>query len=157
MILTKGRLNARFARMLRHLEHWGDVEAHDRGASGQLRVFEFQLDTPADGPTEARAFFQERYERTASAGWELVQYAYDYVDLDRRWRQAFHLHPIGGPSSIAHAHCEPGLDLRRDESPRHFRAVEYDLREANALFMRLYADGRSPACDELLPLEIDRG
>lgn len=157
MPFTDGQLNDRFERMVRHLDHWGLVEARDRGQARRRRILEFQLDLPGRNlPPDVRAVFREYFERDCRGAWELVKYTYEYADPVLSWRLAFHVHAIGGATRVAHAHCEPGTDLGGDESPRHFRATEYDLREANAIFMGLYAAGRAPDCGELLPLEVDR-
>lgn len=156
--LTDGQLNDRFERMVRHLDHWGSVDARQRGRARRRRALEFQLEVPSeDLAAEARALFREYYDRSRTGTWTLVKYTYEYADLVRSWRLGYHLHAIGDGPPIAHAHCEPGAGLRGTESSSHFRAIEYDLREANAWFMRLYAEGRAPACDELLPLLVDRG
>jgi len=155
--ITDGQLNDRFDRMVRHLDHWGLVDAYDRGRARRRRVLQFQLAVPGEGlAVEARALFREYYERDRRGGWSFVKYTYEYADLVRSRRLGYHLHSVGDGPPIAHAHCEPGHGLRGAESAQHFRSHEYDLREANALFMRLYAEGRAPACDELLPLTIDR-
>jgi hypothetical protein len=156
--LTSGALNDRFDRMIRHLDHWGTVDAHDHGRTRPRRVLEFQLEVPGDGlAVDARALFREYYDRGRTGTWTLIKYTYEYADLVRAWRLSYHFHPIGGGPPVPHAHCEPGDGLRRTESAHHFRSLEYDLREANAAFMRLHAAGRAPDCYELLPLDIDRG
>lgn len=157
MPLTDGQLNDRFERTVRHLDHWGLAEARDRGEARRRRVLEFQLDLPGRNlALEARAVFREYFQRDRRGAWELVKYTYEYADLVLSWRLGYHLHAIGGATPVAHAHCEPGADLGGDESRVHFRATEYDLREANAVFMRLFAAGQPPDCDELLPLTVDR-
>lgn len=158
MPLSTGLLNARLHQTARHLEHWGVVRAHDDGATRGRRLLEFELIAPGeDLRPEVRALFREYYDRDRSGDWDLVKYTYDYVDLGRSWRLAYHFHAVGASAPIAHAHCERSLAFTTVETAKHFRAVEYDLREANAAFMRLYAAGRPPDCDDLLPLEVDRG
>ncbi|MBI2780959.1 MAG: hypothetical protein HYX55_04060 [Chloroflexi bacterium] len=121
-------------------------------------LLEFGLAVPArDLLPDATAIYREYYDREGTETWMLVKYTYEYADLVRSWRLGYHLHAVGDGPPIAHAHCEPGHGLRGTESAHHFRAIEYDLREANAVFMRLYAEDRAPDCDELLPLSIDRG
>ena len=144
--------------MGRHLDHWGPVDAYRHGKTRPRIALEFLLEVPSEGlAAEARALFREYFSRDRTGVWTLAKYTYEYADIVGSWRLAYHFHPVDGATSVAHAHCEPGADLRGDESPRHFRSVEYDLREANAIFMRLYAQGRAPARDDLLPLAIDRG
>ena len=144
--------------MARHLEHWGDVRAIDRGAMRGRVLLELELAAPGrDLAREARALFREYYDRDRSGDWEFVKYTYDYLDLVGSWRLGYHFHAIGGSVPVAHAHCERGAKFTTAEPAEHFRATEYDLREANAAFMRLHAAGRAPDCADLLPLEIHRG
>jgi hypothetical protein len=154
---TTGELNDRFDRIVGYLDHWGDVIARDAGAERGRRVLEFQLVAPGDDlEAEVNALFREYYRRDRSRDWVLAKYTYEYIDLVRSWRLAFHLHPLAGTLPIAHAHCEPGTDLSSVEVGPHLRAIEYDLREANAEFMRLYAADRLPDCDAFLPLRVER-
>lgn len=158
MPLTAGQLNDRFDRLVGYLDHWGDVDARDLGAARSRRVLEFELVAPGHDLTrEVKALFREYYGRNSAGDWEIAKYTYEYIDLVRSWRLAYHLHSLGGTALISHAHCEPGTDFATVEGAGHLRAVEYDLREANAEFMRLYAGDRPPDCDSFRPLRVDRG
>jgi hypothetical protein len=150
-------LNDRFDRTRRYLEHWGAVVAIDTGAGRGRRLLEFHLDTPGDElPPLTRALFREYYDRDRFGDWELVKYTYEYLDVVRSLRLAYHFHSIGASGAIAHAHCEQGFALATVEPTMHFRAVDYDLHEANAEFMRLYGSDRPPDCDSFLPLRVER-
>lgn len=159
MPLTSGQLQARLHRMARHVEHWGDVRALDYGSKRGRFLLELELAVPGgDLRPEATAVYREYYDGHGPASWELVKYTYEYFDLVRFWRLGYHLHPIGGTAPVAHAHCDQeATSITEEEGTQHYRATAYDLREANAAFMRLYAAGLPPDCDALLPVEVDRG
>jgi hypothetical protein len=155
--LSSGGVRDRFDRLTSHLDHWGDVIARDIGAATGRRLLEFQLLAPGGVlSTEVEALFREYYQRNRAGGWDILKYTYEYLDLVRSWRLAFHLHPLGGRSKVAHAHCGPGAVHWAGEPSVHLRAIEYELREANAEFMRLYASGRPPECSAFLPMSVNR-
>ena len=156
MTLTTDQLKARLHQVARHLEHWGNLRARDDGMTRRRALLEFDLAVPARDVPDVKGLYREYYDRDRTGTWMLIKYTYEYADLVRSWRLGYHLHAVGDGPPIAHAHCEPGDGLRATESAHHLRAIEYDLREANAVFMRLYAAGLPPGCDEFLPLEIDR-
>lgn len=66
------------------------------------------------------------------------------------------MHDLAGSRRVMHAHCEPATDIPETERSAHLRAVEYELREAHAAFMRLYAAELAPDCEGFLPLAVDR-
>lgn len=153
---TGRQLDDRLARIASHLAHWGDVSVRDLGQSRERRLLEFLLIAPGHAlEPEAKALFREYYRRHG-ADWNVAKYTYEYLDLNRSWRLAYHLHEVAGGSTVAHAHCEPATEFASAEGSNHLRAVEYDLREANAEFMRLYASDRAPDCASFLPLQLDR-
>ena len=100
--------------------------------------------------------YREHYERNSARDWELAKYTYEYLDLPRRRRLAFHLHPLAGSPLVAHAHCESASELSTAEGPIHLRAIEFELQEAYGQFMRLYAAGLPPDCTSFLPLRVER-
>lgn len=158
MALTTGQLKTRLHQVARHLEHWGDLRARDDGITRRRALLAFDLAVPArDVSPDVRALYREYYDRDRTGTWTLVKYTYEYADLVRSWRLGYHLHSVGDGPPVAHAHCEPGDGIPGTEGAHHFRSLEYDLREADALFMRLYAAGLPPDCDELLPLVVNRG
>ena len=155
--LTEPEVRSRFDALVRHLDHWGDVVASDEGRRRGRRLLQFQLLAPGGGlDVEVRALFREYYRQAPDGEWDIVKYTYEYLDIVRAWRLAFHMHEVGGTARIAHAHCEPAMDLPNGERSRHLRAVEYELREAHQEFMRLYAAEITPECGRYLPLEVDR-
>lgn len=155
--LTDAEVRARFDRIVRHLDHWGDVVATDAGRKRRGRMLEFSVVAPGGGlETEAKELLREYYELHGSGIWEIVKYTYEYVDVVRGARLAFHVHDIAGRKRVAHAHCEGSFEIPDDERSPHLRAVEYELREAHEVFMRHLAAGAAPDCDQYLPLEVDR-
>jgi hypothetical protein len=165
--LTDGEVRARFDGLTGFLWRWGDVTATDAGGRTRSRLLEFRLVAPGEGlPPEVLALYREYFAATSDGAWGLAKYAYEYLDLRRGLRLAYHLHDLGGRSGVAHAHCQPATALAveppgegRAESSdpaRHLRSIEYDLREAHREFMRLYAADVAPDCDRFLPLGISR-
>ena len=155
--LTDSQVRARFNGVIQHLDHWGDVLASDSGSSRSRRLLEFELLAPGgELAVEVEAIFREYYRRTSSDEWDIAKYTYEYLDRVQGWRLAFHMHDIGGSPRVMHAHCESAFDIPDMERSEHLRAVEYELREAHAEFMRLYAAELAPDCARLLPLAVDR-
>ena len=155
--LSDGQIRSRFDRLLRHLDHWGDVVATDAGRLEDRRMLEFAVVSPGgDLDVETRELFREYYQRNRAGVWDIVKYTYEYLDVVRGVRLAFHVHDLGGRRRVAHAHCEESFDIPEDERSAHFRAVEYDLREAHDVFMRHYAAGIAPDCSTFLPLAVNR-
>lgn len=155
--LTDAQVRARFNGVIQHLDHWGDVIAIDSGSRRQRRLLEFEMLAPGGGlAIEAQAVFREYYQRTSSDEWDAAKYTYEYLDRVRGWRLAFHMHDLAGSPRVMHAHCEPAFDIPDTERSEHLRAIEFELREAHAEFMRLYAAELAPDCAGYLPLAIDR-
>lgn len=155
--LTDSQVRSRFERIVRYLDHWGDVVAVDRGRRTDRRLLEFAVVSPGGGlDAEARELFREYFDRDANGDWALAKYTYEYLDVINRARLAFHVHDLGGRRRVAHAHCEESVDIPEAERSAHLRSVEYELREAHEIFMTYYASGESPDCDRFLPLAVDR-
>lgn len=153
MPLSDAAVRQRLEAITRHLDNWGDVIPIDSGRLRIRRLLEFELTAPGgDLDPEVRLFFREYFDRTEFGDWELRKYTYDYFDLRRNRRLAFHLHPLGSPSATVHAHCGSGRPTSEEPS-EHFRAIQYELREAHEEFMRLYARDEAPDCRALWPLE----
>jgi len=149
--LTDSEVRVRRNRLTDHLDSFGDVVIRDVGASTPRRLLEFRLAAPGD-PCEqdVEALYREYYDRTEAGGWRLSKYTYEYRDLRRGTRLGFHLHSLSGyPGLVAHAHCG---SVEAEEEADHRRAVPYELMEANAIFMTLYARDADPDCAAFLPL-----
>ncbi len=157
MPLAEGQLRRRRDRLGDFLDAWGDLTIDDAGESAGRRRLEFVLHAPGhDLADEIVVRYREYYGRTRVGDWLLAKYAYEYLDIARKRRLAFHMHPISSRPLMPHAHCEDADGLADDEGRHHLRAVELDLREAHETFMRLYASEAGPDCDSYLPLVVNR-
>jgi hypothetical protein len=155
--LTDEQVARRRDRLTDFLDVWGDLRVLDAGADLERRLLEFALESPGEAlPTEIKVRYREYYRRGRPRMWNFVKYHYEYLDLRRSRRLAYHLHDIGSRPLVPHAHCEPAEDLEDSESPHHLRAVELDLQEAHRQFMRLWASDTAPDCAVFLPLEVTR-
>ena len=71
--LADGHIRSRFERILRHLDHWGDVVATDAGRLEDRRLLEFAVLSPGGTlAVEARELFREYYKRNRTGGWDIV-------------------------------------------------------------------------------------
>ncbi len=160
MSLSDGQLRSRRDRLADFLDTWGDLVVTDIGARAETRLLEFVLDCPGiDLATEVQPRYREYYRHGSGGGWELAKYHYEYLDVVRSMRLAYHLHDIGPRVLVPHAHCEAANSLpgERSRDGRHqLRAIEVDLREAHEEFMRLWAGDRGPDCASFRPLAIRR-
>ena len=155
--LTDGELRRRFHGLVSHLDHWGDVIAVGEGGRRDRRRIELAVLAPGAGlAPEVKTLFREYYARVAPDSWRMTKYTYEYLDTLRGVRLAFHMHDVGGTALVPHAHCESASDIPEAERSPHLRAIEYDVREANEVFVRLYAAELAPSCRDFLQLEIDR-
>ncbi len=155
--LSDGQVRSRRERLADFLDAWGDLRVRDLGGDRERRLLEFSLEAPGqDLPVEVRAEYGEYYRRRRGGSWLLVGYRYEYLDIARVQRLAYHMHDIGRLLRVPHAHCEDAIDPPDVEGTRHLRAVELDLREAHMRFMHLYASDTPPDCSGFLPLEIRR-
>jgi len=155
--LAPGQLRRRRDRIGDHLDAWGDLRVADDGAGRDRRRIEFALEAPGDGiPVEIKARYREYYRLQSSGDWLIAKYHYEYLDVVRGKRLAYHMHDIGLRKLVPHAHCEPATELLEMETPHRLRAIELDVREAHKEFMVLYASEREPDCEAFLPLEVPR-
>jgi hypothetical protein len=157
VLLSAGQVVDRRHRLIDFLDAWGDLHVRDLGGDRDVRLLELTLEAPGhDLPVEVRAQYGESYRRRRDARWHLAGYRFEYHDLARALRLAYHLHEVGSNRPIPHAHCGAMVEPQITEGSHHLRAVELDLREAHMIFMRLYASDTAPDCSTFLPLEIDR-
>lgn len=155
--LTGGELRRRRDRLTDYLDAWGDLRVDDLGGAGNRRLLQFALEAPGGSlPIEVKSMYREYYSRGRDGDWDIAKYSYEYLDVARTKRFAYHLHNLGTRRLVPHAHCEAATNLPDDEDTHHFRAVELDLREAHEEFMRLWASDTEPDCRTLRPLEIQR-
>lgn len=160
MAQSDAQLRVRRNRLTDFLDAWGDLAVADIGSRTNARMLEFVLECPgAELPAEVHARYREYYRREQGSGWDLAKYAYEYIDVNRSRRLAYHMHDIGPRHRVPHAHCEGAKSLagERSRDDRHqLRMVELDLREAHEEFMRLWAADRAPDCARFRPLDIRR-
>lgn len=158
--LTDAQVRVRRDRLTDFLDAWGDLVVTDVGAEANARMLEFAVECPGLAlPTEVKTRYAEYYRREPGHTWSLAKYHYEFLDVARSTRLAYHLHGIGPRPLAPHAHCEDATSLpgERSRDDRHqLRAVELDLREAHEEFMRLWAADRGPDCTGFRPLEISR-
>ena len=155
--LTDAKIKKRFERLTDFLDAWGDLRASDVGGARDRRLLEFALEAPGEAlPVQVKARYREYYRR-GPRGWDIRKYTYEYLDVSRAQRLAYHLHDFGRRSLVAHAHCESAIDLGDEETSHHLRATELDLREAHEEFMSLWASNVPPDCARFRPLEVERG
>lgn len=158
--LGDAQLRTRRDRLADFLDAWGDLVVTDIGAQSSSRLLEFALECPGLAlPAEVRARYREYYRRGPEGDWALAKYHYEYLDLARSTRLAYHLHDIGPRPLMPHAHCAEATSLPGDRprDDRHqLRAVELDLREAHEEFMQLWAADRAADCASFRPIEINR-
>ena len=154
--LREGQVRDRRDRLTDFLDAWGDLRVVDFGGDRDRRLLEFSLEAPGhDLPVEIRGRYGEYYRRRGKR-WLLAKYHYEYLDIARGARLAYHLHDIGLRRLVAHAHCDDATTLATNEGKHQLRAVELDLREVHMEFMRLYASDVPPDCASFLPLEVHR-
>lgn len=143
----------RKATIIAVLDSLGDLEVEDAGKAGSRRHLGFRAEAPGSGlSTEALFRYEEWFRRDGAGAWALAKYQYDYVDLGRGARLAYHRHAIGPLSDVIHAHCEAP---DRPPAADHFRAYELDLLEAHEEFVRLYAAEEPIDCRGLRPLAVE--
>lgn len=136
------------------LDDLGPIRSDDGGKLEGVRRFEVALDTP-EPPLPARARFRylEWWSRDGH-GWTLAKYQYEYIDLMRRGRLAYHRHDLAYGPDLLHIHCETSGGRR---SSAHFRAYEVDVLEAHEEFAALYSNDRPISCAGLRPLRATEG
>jgi len=155
--LTSGEFRKRRDRLIDFLDAWGDLRVKDLGAGGARRLLDFELEAPGQAlAAEVKVRYSEYYRRNARGHWDLAKYHYEFFDIDRGKRLAYHLHDIGSRKLVPHVHCEDSTDPTTEEGPHHLRAIVLDLREAHERFMKLYAAEVAPDCSEFPPLEVPR-
>jgi len=157
LALTPGQLRRRRDRIGDFLDAWGDLAVDDSGEATGRRRLGFVVRAPGDDlPDEVIVRYREYYRLTSDGDWLFEKYTYEYLDLARGRRLAYHMHDIGRRRLVPHAHCEAASALVDDDERHHLRAIEFELREAHMHFMHYYASGSEPDCEAFLPLAVNR-
>ncbi|MBA3876444.1 MAG: hypothetical protein C0498_05825 [Anaerolinea sp.] len=139
----------RKATIIAILDDDGDVTIHDTGRVAPERAIRFELDAPEHGLAATGRFRYGEVFRRDGDGWILESYTYDYIDLERGGRRAYHRHDLPGRSSVFHEHCRPPGGR---PSISHFRSYDVDLIEAHEEFAMSYASETAIDCTGLRPL-----
>lgn len=139
----------RKATIIAILDDDGDVTIDDTGKADPERAMLFELEAPGHYlAAEGRFRYREVFRRDGD-GWVLISYIYDYLDLERGGRRAYHWHDLPGRSGVFHEHCRPPSGR---PSISHFRSYDVDLFEAHEEFAMSYASETSIDCMGLRPL-----
>lgn len=77
-----------------------------------------------------------------------MKYEYDFLEIARNSRLAFHMHPVSVPAATAHAHCEPGIGSPEHE---HYRYIELSIFEALEEHVDWWATDTDLDCERLRP------
>lgn len=155
--LSPGQLRHRRDKIGDFLDAWGDLAIDDSGEATGRRRLEFAVRAPGhDLPDEVAARYREHYRLTKRGDWLIEKYTYEYLDMARGRRLAYHMHDIGRRPLVPHAHCGTTDALIDDDERHHLRAIELDLREAHMQFMHYYASESEPDCEAFLPLDVNR-
>ncbi len=144
---------ATIAVILRRFGAQADEPTLDEYENGDLY---FSLTARLPGSSEAGSptiTLAEAWRASASADYERVEYAYDFVDTSAGRRRAFHGHD---PDHFArefrvlvHEHCElPTMSPAAD----HYFGLPVDAYEAIEAFTRLWCLPQELACAELHPM-----
>lgn len=149
MRLSGQALGQRRATLTAKLDDLGDVTVDDNTARRRIRGLRITMIAPGGEMAMSAAFeYEEIYRHASTSQWELAGYAYEYRDVARGGRRAYHLH-----DGVFHAHCVDPTAHRRDH---HYRAPEMDVYEAHDEFRRLYVTGLTVRCDDLRPALVRR-
>ena len=155
--LAPGQLRRRRDRIADYLDVWGDLTIDDAGEATGWRRLEYLVRAPGhDLPDEVVVRHRESYRMTKRGDWLIAKYTYEYLDLLRGRRLAYHMHDLGRRQRVPHAHCGAADSLDDDDDRDHLRAVELDSREAHTIFMQIYASGSELDCSSFLPLDVSR-
>ena len=134
--------------MTARFDHLGETRFRDAGSATDFRSFQWLVVCPYAQLELARFQYDEYYERSGG-GWQMVKYAYDFLEVKRNSRLSFHYHPVAEPSPVPHAHCEPEVGKPEHE---HFRYIELTIREALEEHERWWATDTDLTCERLRPL-----
>jgi hypothetical protein len=148
MWLAESSLNQRVVEMTARFDHIGETFVRDEGSATGYRWLQMTSIAPYAGMELGRFQYDEYFERSGG-GWEMVKYAYDFLEVVRNSRLAFHWHPVMEPAQTPHAHCEPAAG---DPEHEHYRFIELTMHEALEEHMRWWASDTELTCEGLRPL-----
>ena len=134
-------MTARFVRL-------GETTIRDEGSAQQYRWLQWLAVCPYPSLELGRFQYDEYYERS-DGGWQMVKYAYDFLELRRNAHLSIHYHPVTDPTPVSHAHCEPEVGNPEYE---HYRYIELTIQEALEEHERWWATDTDLTCERLRPL-----
>ena len=146
--LDEATFNQRVVEMTARFDHLGEPTFRDAGSATAYRSLQWLVVCPYSEHEIARFQYDEYYERS-DAGWQMVKYAYDFLEVQRKSRLSFHWHPVADPTPIPHAHCEPEVGNPQHE---HYRHIPLTIQEAFEEHVRWWASDTDLTCDDLRPL-----
>lgn len=146
--ISEGDLNQRVVDMTARFDRLGETTIRDAGGATEYRWLQWIARCPYPESEMARFQYDEYYERS-DGGWKMVKYEYDFIEVTRSSRLAFHLHPVTVPAPVSHAHCEPILGSPAHE---HYRYIELAVYEALEEHERWWATDTDLTCERLRPL-----
>ena len=126
----------------------GETLVRDEGSATGYRWLQWGVVAPYAGLELGRFQYDEYYEQDGG-GWAMVKYAYDFLELTRNSRLAFHAHPVTREEATPHVHCEPE---QGSPANHHYRFDELTIYEAVDEHMKWWASETDLSCAELRPL-----
>jgi len=145
--LSEAELNQRVVEMTARFDHLGETTVRDEGGATDYRWLQWLALCPYAELDMARLQYDEYYERSG-AGWQMVKYAYDFLEVVRNSRLSFHSHPIVVPTPVPHAHCEPVVGSPEHD---HYRYIELAIHEALEEHLQWWASDTDLSCEGLRP------
>ena len=104
--LAEAASNQRVVEMTARFDEIGETAARDEGAATGYRWLQWGAVAPYVGLELGRFQYDEYYQQQGG-GWAMVKYAYDFLEVRRDSRLAFHAHRVHRPEPTPHVHCEP--------------------------------------------------
>lgn len=145
--VSEGDLNQRVVEMTARFDRLGETTIRDAGSATEYRWVQWLARCPYPESEMARFQYDEYFERSG-AGWQMVKYEYDFLEIARNSRLAFHMHPVNVSAATAHAHCEPELGNPKHE---HYRYIELSIVEALEELVDWWATDTDLDCERLRP------
>lgn len=146
--VSEGNLNQRVVEMTARFDRLGETTIRDAGGATNYRWIQWIARSPYPEGEMGRFQYDEYYERS-DGGWQMVKYEYDFLEMKRTSRLAFHMHPVAEPAPTPHAHCEPELGAPEHE---HYRYIELTIYEALEEHEKWWATDTDLTCERLRPL-----
>jgi hypothetical protein len=146
--ISEAQINRRIVEITARFDDIGETYIQDDGASTGYRHLQWSVVSPYAGMEQGRFQYDEYYQADGG-GWEMVKSSYDFLEVRRGSRLAFHMHPVLDPECTPHVHCEPTTGSPEYD---HYRFYELSIQEAIEEHMKWWASDTALSCDELRPL-----